>query len=102
MRDVPVRAADGTTFSGSELPAANLQRQLLLPGTATDVPEMEQDDLTFCGWSFDTLDQSAFAAEVMTLRDVAECVSSHTVWAKDTSDSITNGFYVGAVSALRK
>ena len=80
--------------------------QLLLPGTATDVPEMlellEQDDLTFCGESFETLDQCAFAAKVMALGDVAECAASHTVWTKDTSDSITNGFYLGAVSTLRK
>ena len=33
---------------------------------------------------------------------MAECAASHTVWAKDTSDSTTNGFHLGAVSALRK
>ena len=63
---------------------------------------LHQDDLTFCGESFETLDQCAFAAEVMALGDVAECAASHTVWAEDTSDSVTNGFYLGAVSALRK
>ena len=63
---------------------------------------LHQDDLTFCGESFETLDQCAFAAEIMALGDVAECAASHTVWAKDTSDSVTNGFYLGAVSALRK
>ena len=101
----------GQRSSSSELPTANLSapaacHQLLLQDNATDVPEMpelpEQDDLTFCGESFETLDQCAFAAEDMALGDVAECAASHTVWAKDTSDSITNGFYLGAVSALRK
>ena len=101
----------GQRSSSSELPTADLSaptacHQLLLPGNATDVPEMlelpEQDDLTFCGENFETLDQCAFAAEVMALGDVAECAASHTVWAKDTSDSIANGFYLGAVSAQRK
>ena len=101
----------GQRSSRSELPAANLSapaacHQLLLRDNATDVPEMfelpEQDDLTFCGESFETLDQCAFAAEVMSLGDVAECAASHTVCAKDTSDSITNGFYLGAVPTLRK
>ena len=38
----------------------------------------------------------------MALGDVAECAASHTAWAEDTSDSTTNGFHLGAVSALRK
>ena len=38
----------------------------------------------------------------MALGDVAECAASHTAWAEDTSDSTTNGFYLGAVPALRK
>ena len=63
---------------------------------------LEQDDLTFCGEIFETLEQCAFATDVMALGDVAECAANHTVWAEDTSDSITNGFYLGAVSALRK
>ena len=61
----------------------------------------EQDDLTFCGDSFETLDQCAFAAEVMALGEVAECAASHTVWAKDTSDSITNGSYLGEEATMR-
>ena len=52
--------------------------------------------LTSCGESFET------AAEAMAFGDVAECASSHTAWAEDTSDSTTNGSYPGAVSALRK
>ena len=76
-----------------------------------ELPEQDGEELcralqrlypTSCGESFDTLDQCAFAAEVMALGDVAECAVSHTVWAKDTSDSIMNGFYLGAVLALRK
>ena len=83
----------------SELPTADLSapaacHQLLLPGNATDVTEMlevpEQDGeqlcralqrlhTTSCGESFETLDQCAFEAEVMALRDVAECAVSHTV-----------------------
>ena len=101
----------GQRSSCSEWPTADLSapaacHQLLLPGNATDVPELlelpEQDDLPFCGESFETLDQCAFAAEVMALGDVAECAASHTVWAEDTSDSTTNEFYLGAVSALRE
>ena len=37
----------------------------------------------------------------MTLGDVAECAASYTACAEDTSDSTANGFYHGAVSALR-
>ena len=58
--------------------------------------------LTSCGECFEILDQCAFAPEAMALGDVAECAASHTAWAEDTSDSTTNGFYLGAVSALRK
>ena len=58
--------------------------------------------LTSFGESFETLDQCAFAAEAMTLGEVAECAARHTSWAEDTSDSTTNEFYLGAVSALRK
>ena len=58
--------------------------------------------LTSCGESFETLDQCVLAAEAMTLGDVAECSASHTVWAEGTSDYTMNGFYLGAVSALRK
>ena len=48
----------GQRSSSGELPTADLSapaacHQLLLPGNATDVPEMldlpEQDDLSFCG-----------------------------------------------------
>ena len=101
----------GQRSASSELPTADFSvpaacHQFLLPGNATDVPEMlelpEQDDLTFFGESFETLDQCAFAAEVMALGDVAECAASHTVWVEDTSDSIADGFYLGAVLALRK
>ena len=52
--------------------------------------------------SFETLHQCAFAAEAMTLGDVAECAARHTLWAEDTSEYTMNGFYLGAVSALRK
>ena len=38
----------------------------------------------------------------MALGEVAECAASHTAWAEDTSDYTTNGFYLGAVSVLRK
>ena len=38
----------------------------------------------------------------MALGDVAECAASQTVWAEDTPDSTTNGFYLGVVSMLRK
>ena len=95
----------GQRSSSSELPTADLSasaacHQLLLPSDATDVPKvlelLEQDGeelcralqrlyLTSCGESFETLDQCAFAAEVMALRDVAECTASHTAWAEDTS-----------------
>ena len=112
----------GQRSSSSELPTADLSasaacHQLLLPSDATDVPDVlelrEQDGeelcralqrqyLTSCEESFETLDQWAFAAEAKARGDVAECAASHTVWAKDTSDSITNGFYLGAVPALRK
>ena len=112
----------GQCSSSSDLPTVALSasaacHQLLLPSDATDVPEvlelLEQDGeelcralpclyLTSCGESFETLDQCAFAAEAMALGDVAECAASHTVWAEDTSDSTTNGFYLGVVSALRK
>ena len=112
----------GQGSSSSELPTADLSasaacHQLLLPREATDVPDVlelvEQDGeelcqalqclyLTSCGGSFETLNQCAFAAEVTALGDVAECVASHTAWAEDTSDSATNGFYLGAFSALRK
>ena len=101
----------GQRSSSSELPTADLSasaacHQLLLPSEATDVPEVlelpDQDDLTFCGESFETLDQCAFAAEVVALGDVAECAASHTVWAENTSDSTTNEFCLGAVSTLRK
>ena len=57
---------------------------------------------TPCGESSETLDQCAFAADIMALGDVAECAVSHTAWAEDTSDSTTDGFYLGAVLALRK
>ena len=63
---------------------------------------LQRQYLTSCEENCETLDQCVFAAEAMALGDVAECAASHTVWAKDTSDSITNGFYLGAVSALRK
>ena len=109
------------SFSG-ELPTVDLSapaacHQLLLPGNATDVTEMlelpEQDGeelcralqrlyTTSCGDSFETLDQCAFAVEVMALGDLAECAASHTAWAEDTSDSATNEFYLGVVSTLRK
>ena len=112
----------GQRSSSSELPTADLSasaacHQLLLPSDVTDVPEvfdlLEQDGeelcralqrlyLTSCGESFETLDQCVFAAEAMALGDVAECAASHTAWAEDTSDSTTNGFYLGAVPALRK
>ena len=110
----------GQRSSSSELPTADLSapaacHQLLLPGNATDVPFdlLKQDGeelcralqrlyLTFCGESFETLDQYVFVAEAMALGDVAECAASHTVWATDTSDSITNGFFLEAVSALRE
>ena len=112
----------GQRSSSSELPTADLSApaacpQLLLPGNATDVTEMldlpEQDGEelcralqrlypTSCGESFETLDQCAFAAEVMALGDVAESAASHTAWAEDTSDSSTNEFYLGVVSTLRK
>jgi len=112
----------GQRSSSSELPTAALSasaacHQLLLPSDTTDVPEvlelleqggeelcraLQRQYLTSCGESFETLDQCAFAAEAMALGDVAECAASHTAWAEDTSDSTTNGFYLGAVSALRK
>ena len=112
----------GQRSSSSELPKADFSASaaglhILLPSDATDVPEvlelLEQDGeefcrslqrqyLTSCGESFETLDQCVFAAEAMALGDVAECAASHTVCAKDTSDSTTNGFYLGAFSALRK
>ena len=99
----------GQRSSSSKLPTAGLSAaaslHILLPSNATDVPEMLElleQDLTFCGESFETLDQCAFAAEIRALGDVAECAASHTVWVKDTSDSITNEFCLGAVSALRK
>ena len=38
----------------------------------------------------------------MALGKVAECAASHTTWADDTFDYSTNGFYLGAVSTLRK
>ena len=56
--------------------------------------------LTSCRESFETLHQCAFAAKA--LGDVAGCVASHTAWAENTSDSTTNGFYLGDVSTLRK
>ena len=112
----------GQRSSSSELPTADLSasaacHQVLLPSDATDVPKvlelLEQDGEEFCralqrqyrtscGESFTTLDQCAFAAEVIALRDVEECAASHTAWAEDTSDSTTSGFYLGVVSALRK
>ena len=112
----------GKRSSSSELPTADLSapaacHQLLLPGNATHVTEMlelpEQDGEelcralqrlypTSCGESFETLDQCAFAAEVMALGDVAECAASHTAWAEDTSGSSTNEFYLGVVSTLRR
>ena len=112
----------GQRALSSELPTADLSasavcHQLLLPGNATDVTEMlelpEQDGEelcralqrlypTSCGESFETLDQCAFAVEVMALEDLAECAASHTAWAEDTSDSSTNEFYLGVVSTLRK
>ena len=112
----------GQRSLSSEFPTADLSapaacHQLLLPGNATDVTEMlelpEQDGEelcralqrlypTSCGESFETLDQCAFAAEVMALGDVAECAASHIAWAEDTSDSSTNEFYLGVVSTLRK
>ena len=77
----------GQRSSSSELPTADLPasaacHQLLLPSDATDVPEvlelLEQDGeelcrafqrlyLTSCGESFETLDQCAFAALIVTL-----------------------------------
>ena len=63
---------------------------------------LQRQYLTSCGESFSTLDQCAFAAEAMALGDVAECAASHIARAEDTSDSTTNGFYLGVVSALRK
>ena len=111
----------GQRSSSSELPTVDFSasaacHHFLLPSDATDVPEvlelLERDEefcravqrqyLTSCGESFETLDQCAFAAEAMALGDVAECAPSHTVWAEDTSDYTMNGFYLGAVSALRK
>jgi len=112
----------GQRSSSNELPTAALSasaacHQLLLPSDTTDVPEvlelleqggeelcraLQRQYLTSCGESFETLDQCAIAAEAMALGDVAECAVSHTAWAEDTSDSTTNGFYLGAVSALRK
>ena len=112
----------GQRSVSSELPTVDLSapaacHQLLLPGNATDVTEMlelpEQDGEelcralqrlypTSCGESFETLDQCAFAVEVMALGNLAECAASHTAWAEDTSDSSTNEFYLGAVSTLRK
>ena len=109
----------GQRSSSSELSTVDLSAsaaslQILLPSDATDVPVvlelLEQDGeelcrvlhclyLTSCGKGFEILNQCAFAAEAMALGDVA---ASHTAWAEDTSDSITNGFYLGAVSALRK
>ena len=56
----------------------------------------------FFGENFETLDQSALAAGAMILGNVAERAASHTVWAEDTSDYTMHGFYLGAVSALRK
>ena len=112
----------GQRSSSGELPTADLSasaacHQLLLPSVATDVPEalelLKQDGeelcralqylyLTSCGENFETLDQCAFAAEAMALADVAECAAGHTAWAEDTSDDTTSGFYLGAVSTLRK
>ena len=77
----------GQRSSSSELPTADLSasaacHQLLLPSDATDVPDvlelLEQDGeefcralqrqyLTSCGESFETLDQCAFAALIVTL-----------------------------------
>ena len=104
----------GQHSSSSELPTADFSasaacHQLLLPSDATDVPDgeelcraLQRQYLTSCGESFETLDQCALAAEAMTLGDVAECAASHIARAEDTSDSTTNGFYLGAVPALRK
>ena len=58
--------------------------------------------LTSRGESFETLDRCAFAAKALTLGEVAECAASHTARAEDTSDSITNGFYLCAVPTLRE
>ena len=114
----------GQRSSSSELPTADLStsaacHQLLLPSDATDVPEvlelleqggeelcraLQRQYLTSCGEreSFTTLDQCAFAAEAMALGDVAECAANHIARAENTSDSTTNGFYLGVVSSLRK
>ena len=112
----------GQRSSSRELPTADLSasaacHHLMLPSIAMDVSDvlelLEQDGeefcrslqrqyLTSCGESFETLDRCVFAAEAMALGDVAECAASHTAWGEDTSDSTTNGCYLGAVPALRK
>ena len=54
---------------------------------------LHQDDLTFCGEGFETLD--------MALGDVGECALAQ-YGLKTRPIPSRNGFYLGAVSALRK